>query len=87
MYDACPTNYKEGIWWQTEAFGQMARHPCPMGSVGMATRHCDEKDMWAAPDMSACTSMDFVGLTKQVSTAGYYVVTISDLLFSDIILH
>ena len=68
VYDSCPTNFVKGIWWQSETYGQMAKQACPMGSVGMATRFCDEKNLWMEPDMSACTSTDFVGLTKQVST-------------------
>ena len=69
VYDACPTNYKYAIWWLTEAFGQMARSACPLGSVGMATRYCDEKDGWLEPDVSACTSTEFVTLAKEVSVA------------------
>lgn len=68
IYDGCPRNYLEGVWWPRTTFGEIAEENCPAGSVGRADRACDSLlGGWQLPDMFNCTSEYFIELRKQVS--------------------
>ena len=40
---------------------------CPDGTVGVASRFCNETEGWRDPDLSNCTSLLFIDLKKQVT--------------------
>ncbi|XP_031351868.1 protocadherin-like wing polarity protein stan isoform X2 [Photinus pyralis] len=68
IYDGCPRSASNGIWWPRTNFDNDALENCPKGSVGKASRSCDNLlGGWQKPDMFNCTSDKFVELRNQLS--------------------
>ncbi|KAK4875010.1 hypothetical protein RN001_011432 [Aquatica leii] len=68
IYDGCPRSSSEGIWWPRTNFDGEVLENCPKGSVGKASRKCDNLlGGWQKPDMFNCTSDKFVELRNQLS--------------------
>lgn len=67
IYDACPRNYADNIWWERTPFGSKATQACPKGATGRATRSCHESDGWQTADLFDCLTEDFTDLSDQVS--------------------
>ena len=66
IYNACPRNYKDRIWWNTTAYDVTVYEPCPKGAVGRASRHCSRQHLWLPPNTFSCTSMNFLMLNNSV---------------------
>lgn len=66
VYDSCPRAYSGQIWWRRTRFLKTAYEECPEGSVGVASRFCNETEGWKEPDLSNCTSVSFLELGQQV---------------------
>lgn len=67
VYDGCPQNFAQGIWWKHTEFGKVSIESCPSGSEGKASRLCDNTlEGWQAPDIFNCTSDSFISLRKLV---------------------
>lgn len=67
IYDGCPRNHDQGIWWERTQFGTKALQSCPKGSNGKATRSCDELEGWQSADLFDCVSQSFADLSDQVN--------------------
>ncbi|XP_022650398.1 adhesion G protein-coupled receptor L1-like isoform X2 [Varroa destructor] len=55
----CPPRVVRDMAWNWTREGEMASHPCPMGSVGQASWQCGSNPpMWLSefPDLSSCNS-------------------------------
>nr|AHY88472.1 fmi [Terebratalia transversa] len=65
VYDSCPKNFKDNVWWRKTKFEQIAIQSCPAGSHGNVTRYCT-KDGWKEPDMLNCVSSKFSELKVQL---------------------
>ena len=72
MYDGCPKNFAEGIWWDETVFEGTAIQQCPTGSQGEASRVCYEDLGWAQPDMFYCVSDTFMELKDMVNISLKY---------------
>lgn len=67
VYDGCPRNFADGVWWKRTEFGKVAVESCPRGSQGKASRICDNtSEGWQNPDIFNCTSDSFTSLRKRV---------------------
>ncbi|XP_072940790.1 protocadherin-like wing polarity protein stan [Epargyreus clarus] len=69
VYDGCPRSFSHGVWWPRTKFGLEAITDCPAGSIGKASRMCDETQVvpWQEPDMFNCTTSSFYQLQKQLN--------------------
>lgn len=67
MYDGCPKNFAEMIWWEETPFDGTAVQPCPYGAQGQASRVCHKEVGWGPPDMFNCVSDTFIELRDLVS--------------------
>lgn len=75
IYDGCPRSSSSGIWWPRTNFDLNAIENCPKGSVGKASRSCDNLlGGWQDPDLFNCTSDRFVELRNQVSEVVFHLV-------------
>ncbi|CAH1784160.1 unnamed protein product [Owenia fusiformis] len=66
VYDECPLNYAGGIWWQSIAYNSMQYNGCPPGTIGQASRYCDDKNGWGPVNNVNCTSRHFAILRQQL---------------------
>ncbi|XP_065199574.1 protocadherin-like wing polarity protein stan [Planococcus citri] len=67
VYDGCPRNFADGIWWRRTEFGKVAVEDCPRGSQGKASRLCDNtSEGWQNPDIFNCTSDSFTSLRRRL---------------------
>lgn len=74
VYDGCPRNFAEGMWWPRTLFGQEAIESCPSGSQGKASRLCDTLlGTWMAPDIFNCTSDSYMDLRRLVSIFNIFI--------------
>ncbi|KAK4300812.1 hypothetical protein Pmani_027014 [Petrolisthes manimaculis] len=62
VYDGCPKNFAEMIWWEETPFDGTAVQPCPYGAQGQASRVCHKEVGWGPPDMFNCVSDTFIEL-------------------------
>ncbi|XP_017787025.1 PREDICTED: protocadherin-like wing polarity protein stan isoform X1 [Nicrophorus vespilloides] len=68
VYDGCPRSASDGIWWPRTSFGAEATETCPKGTLGKASRSCDNQlGGWQSPDLFNCTSEKFVELRVKLS--------------------
>lgn len=68
VYDGCPKNFADMIWWEQTPFEGTTVQPCPYGAQGQASRICNREIGWASPDMFNCVSNTFTELRDLVSS-------------------
>lgn len=81
VYDGCPRNYANGVWWSRTQFGQVTTESCPVGSYGKASRSCDNTlEGWQTPDIFNCTSDSFMTLRKLVIIAAKVRILFAEMM-------
>ena len=67
IYDGCPSQYNERIWWPKTKFNQMVNANCPANAIGQAKRYCSDDYGWLEPDLFTCISNEFKDLAEQLA--------------------
>ncbi|XP_050548978.1 protocadherin-like wing polarity protein stan isoform X2 [Daktulosphaira vitifoliae] len=79
IYDGCPKSISEKIWWPRAKWGELVIENCPPGSVGKATRLCQNTlNGWQRPYTFNCVSNLFIELqqlTKDLESKSMKVTT------------
>ncbi|XP_064085068.1 protocadherin-like wing polarity protein stan isoform X1 [Macrobrachium nipponense] len=86
VYDGCPKNFAEMIWWEQTAFDGTTVQQCPIGAQGQASRSCHKEIGWGPPDMFNCVSDTFIELrdllesleSNELEITTYLAVKISE---------
>ena len=87
IYDACPRQFSDEIWWPRASFGDELRAECPSSySIGVATRLCTSVSLWHTVDLSRCLARRFSTLANKLSQIehGKLEVIYSIVLFINI---
>ncbi|XP_069162090.1 protocadherin-like wing polarity protein stan isoform X3 [Procambarus clarkii] len=86
VYDGCPKNFAEMIWWEETPFDGTTMQQCPYGAQGQASRVCHREIGWGPPDMFNCVSDTFIELrdllesleSQELEITTYLAVKISE---------
>ncbi|KAG7177210.1 Cadherin EGF LAG seven-pass G-type receptor 3-like [Homarus americanus] len=86
VYDGCPKNFADLIWWNETPFDGTTVQQCPYGAQGLASRICQREIGWGPPDMFNCVSDTFVELrdllesleNQELEITKYLAVKISE---------
>ena len=67
VYNGCPKNFAEGVWWDSIKFNSMTVQDCPRGAQGQGSRRCLPVLGGEDADMFDCVSDSFALLREPVS--------------------
>ena len=67
IYDSCPSQLNERIWWPKTKFNQMVTQNCPGNAIGQARRYCSDDYGWLEADLFTCISNEFKDLAEQLA--------------------
>lgn len=67
IYNGCPSQFNERIWWPKTKFNQMVNANCPANAIGQAKRYCSDDYGWLEPDLFTCISNEFKDLAEQLA--------------------
>lgn len=67
IYDGCPSQLNERIWWPKTKFNQMVTQNCPANAIGQAKRYCSDDYGWLEADLFTCISNEFKDLAEQLA--------------------